>query len=383
MRNLDHFNWILAVGVLISRVSCSGPVYFADGPSHVEVILDHSYVIQPPGYWLFNRCAGLFPNAGWGLLGLNWLFSVLGVVVFYNTAKLLVARDLARWAAAAYASIFFLWFSGGVHSSYASQVLFPALCLYLLLRYRESGKLAFLLGASFAFALGAGLRPSDGAFLAPFYVSAALLFGTWKKAILGFVATFVLCAMWLVPTYFAYRMAGFDAGYTPRILGSVSILVHGVTRESMANVARFLVPFLTAFWPILLAVPIAFRRFRSDLEWLLLLWILPGSLFFILVYIADATYLNYLSAGALLLSVLCIQHKRVAIRALLVMLLWNSTVFLIGSPIISRHLAVEIVDCYCLKYTRFAIRHQWAPNLAEVISKGVEATESSKQNRND
>lgn len=374
LRKTDAFSWLLAAVVWISRICCSGPAYFADGPAHIRSILDRSYLIQPPGYWLFNRCGSLFPNPEWGLLILNWSFSVLGAVVFYNTAKHLTTRDVARWAAAAYASIYFVWFSGAVHSSYASQILFPVLCLYGLLRYRESGKIAYVVGASFAFAFGAGLRPSDGAFLAPFYITAVLCFGTWKKALLAYVSALVFCLGWLVPTFVAYHNAEFFARYIPSIVSGQSILYHGVTEASQANLARFVVPFLIAFWPVLLVMPFGLRRKRTEIEWLLLLWILPGALFFLLLYISDATYLDYLAAAVLLLAVVSIQRKRILIWALAGVLFCNGAIFLFGSPIASRHLAVEMVDCYSLKYTRFGIRHQWRPNLGEVMAKGVEGT---------
>lgn len=57
----DLYPWLLAGGVLLSRILTAGPVYFADGPGHVEAVQTRAYVIQPPGYWLFHRVVALFP----------------------------------------------------------------------------------------------------------------------------------------------------------------------------------------------------------------------------------------------------------------------------------------------------------------------------------
>ena len=50
--------FVLAALTLVTRVFFHGELYFADGPQHVSSILERIYVIQPPGYWLFNRARG-------------------------------------------------------------------------------------------------------------------------------------------------------------------------------------------------------------------------------------------------------------------------------------------------------------------------------------
>ena len=112
---------LLAIFTLATRLVFHGPVYFADGPAHVQSILDKVYVIQPPGYWLFNHTAGLFGDPTLAISAMNILFSVAGVVVFYLAACFFCGRRVAFTAALAYSCIFFLWFAGEVHSTYASQ----------------------------------------------------------------------------------------------------------------------------------------------------------------------------------------------------------------------------------------------------------------------
>src|SRR5208282_4548407 len=86
------FPAILAVFTLVTRILCRGPLYFGDGPKIVDSILDKTYIVQPPGYWLFARTAGLFSNPVLAITVMNILFSVAGVVIFYYTACLFTSR---------------------------------------------------------------------------------------------------------------------------------------------------------------------------------------------------------------------------------------------------------------------------------------------------
>jgi hypothetical protein len=82
----------LAAFTLATRVFFHGPLYFADGPQHLRCILDKTYIIQPPGYWLFNRIAGLCLDPLLAISDMNIFFSVAGVVVFYYTALFFAGR---------------------------------------------------------------------------------------------------------------------------------------------------------------------------------------------------------------------------------------------------------------------------------------------------
>ena len=58
----EAYPWLLAMVVLVSRVLTTGPLYFIDGPEHVDAALTRTYIVQPPGYWLFNRTIAFFPE---------------------------------------------------------------------------------------------------------------------------------------------------------------------------------------------------------------------------------------------------------------------------------------------------------------------------------
>jgi 4-amino-4-deoxy-L-arabinose transferase-like glycosyltransferase len=355
----------LAMFTLVTRVLCRGSVYWADGPAHIRCILGKAYVIQPPGYWLFNRIAGLFPNPITAISVMNILFSVAAVVVFYYAALFFTGRRNAFLAALAYSSIFFIWFSGEVHSTYASQTLFPVFTFYALLCYERDKASRFLWLAAVLFATGAGFRPSDGAFLFPMLVYFSAVRLPRKRAAIFLATSIVLCFAWFIPTELAYRhsvsgLPGVGA-YMSGIVKVRSIMT-GVNAYSMANITRYVLPLLVAFWPILtIAILNMIHHWEDWRIRMMFLWILPGSLFFTLSYMSNAPYLNFLSAALVLLAVS-------APRMMAVTAVWNAVLFLSFSPIPSQRLIVNVWNCYTVEYTRYAIEHQWDPNLSQIAS---------------
>ena len=358
----------LAVLVLVSQLLFRGPVYFADGPSLVEAIVDKIYVIQPPGYWLLCRIAGLFPDPGAAIGAMNIFFPVAGVVAFYYTARFFAEAWSAFAAGLAYASIFYIWFSGEIHSSYASQILFPVATFYALLRYDRDRANWTLWAAAALFSLGAGLRPSDGAFVGPMVVYYAFSrMPRWAR-LPFFSLIAVLCLGWVVPTILAYR--GIDSGpespgqYVQRIV-SVKSILFGVNPYSLANSARYAIPLLVALWPVLATAVLNGVKNRD--EWrtrLMLLWIVPGSLFFVLILITDPTYLDFLSAAIVLLAVK-------APRRMLATAVWNAVLFIGMQPIPSHRLVAEVVNSYIVPYTRYGLEHRdWTPRLSEMVNGG-------------
>jgi 4-amino-4-deoxy-L-arabinose transferase-like glycosyltransferase len=128
----------LAIIVFISRYVTRGPVYYVDGPRLVQCIVNHTYVIQPPGYWLFVHLGGLFPAPSFSLQFLNEFCSAAAVaIIFLLCWKMNLDRWVACAASVSYGSIFFVWLAGDIHSSYALQMLFAPLLVYLLLNYSD------------------------------------------------------------------------------------------------------------------------------------------------------------------------------------------------------------------------------------------------------
>jgi 4-amino-4-deoxy-L-arabinose transferase-like glycosyltransferase len=353
----------LVLLTLVSRIACRGPVYFADGPAHIRAIATKVYVIQPPGYWLFNRIASLFPDPSAAISSMNILFSVAGVVVFYLTALQLDSRRNAFLGAIAYSSVFYLWFAGEVHSTYASQILFPILLFYALLKFDSDQATWRMWAAVCIFAIGAGLRPFDGLFLVPMLAFFCFTRMPRKQGIFYFAAALMLCLAWLIPTGLAFwRRDGemHDALAYVFLIMKVRSITTGVNAGSMANVVRYVFPILVAFCAVLPAS--VANGFRNRGQWraqMMLLWILPGSLFFVFSYISDAPYLTFLSAAILLLGL-------GSARMLVVTTIVNAAIFLFLSPVPSQKLLVNTWDIDIGKYTLYGIQHQWQPNLSQI-----------------
>jgi 4-amino-4-deoxy-L-arabinose transferase-like glycosyltransferase len=354
---------VLGLITLATRILCRGSVYFADGPAHIHAIATKVYVIQPPGYWLFNRIASLFPNPTLAISTVNILFSVAGVVVFYHTATHFGPRWNAFLAALAYSSISYVWFAGEVHSTYASQILFPVLLFYALLKFDSDRAPWHMWLAVCIFGIGAGLRPFDGLFLIPMLAYFCFERVPRKQGMLYLSLSLLLCLAWLIPTGLAYRHAyGGMRGVLAYMLLIMKVrsITTGVNAGTMANVVRYFLPILVAFWAVLPAVTLG--AFRNRKDWraqMILLWILPGSLFFVFSYISDAPYLTFLSAAILLLGI-------GSTRLLTLTIAWNAAIFLLLTPMPSHNLLVNTWNVDIGKYTLYAIRHQWQPNLSQV-----------------
>ena len=358
-----YFPAILTVFVLVSRILCRGPLYFADGPSEIASIAQKSYIIQPPGYWMFDRIAGLFSDPVLAMTTINIFCSVAGVVVFYYTACLFTGRWNSFLAAFAYSTIFYIWFSGEIHSTYATQILFPVATYYLLLRYDRDRARWVLWLAALIFAAGAGLRPTDGFFMIPLILYFAAFRMPRKEAWIFLSLIAVLCLGWLIPTWLAFKH--YDAGipafaaYVAFITTKQSLLT-GIRMYTLANPVRYILPMLVGFWPVLgIALVNAFRQRRDWRVQTLLLWIVPGSLFFALVLMACAPYLNFFTAAILLLAVS-------SPRWMVVTALWNAIVFLAMGPVPSQKLAVNIVNSFVLRCTRGGIEQRYNTILTQM-----------------
>lgn len=383
----EYFPWLLSAAVLVVRAVTSGPVYFSDGPAHVAAILNRTYVIQAPGYWLWNRLGGLFPNPEHGLLWMNWAFATGAIIAFYVAAREFLPVVTARLATLVYSVIFYAWFSGNVHSTYASQLFFPPLIFWLLLRHRHTGKSMYLMAACIAFAVSAGFRPSDGAFLLPLLSYYVIRHASLKEKIASVAVVTILCLGWLIPTHIAYHQPGvtMPAGYRKvdsqmlRVAKPVAILTSGVNGRSMANVLRYFLPLGVAFWPLLL-VPVigkdvvhGARREASVLLWI---WLIPASVFFIFFYISNAPYLDVITAAALLLLTIRIRSSERRIgHALLVLCFVSNVLFyeffrpvsLPEIPAKYRYVAEQVVDVYVGKFSRYGVERKLDPRLSDSV----------------
>jgi hypothetical protein len=352
------FSACLGLAVFVVRAVTSGPAYFADGPRHLAAIADHTYVIQPPGYWLFNRIGGLFANPEHGLLMLNWLFSALGCMALYGCARRLVPTPLAELGALLYATAFFAWFSGNIHSTYASQLLFPPLTFYLMLRYREDKRALWLCAIAASYAFGAGFRPSDGVFMSPLLLLFFLRLPAKQKVLLGSLVVF-FCLTWLIPGQVAqHRYHPDSAGAELGRVASGAMLLGKFNRYTISNAIRFFLPLAVALGP---AAVYLLRSGKAAAIWLWV-WVLPGSLFFLLLFISDAPYLNHLLGGLVLLCLVGMgasTSQRLAAGVLVCSILINLTFYLGFHPLPLTSNLYAIVEKDLGNYSLYAVKHQF------------------------
>ncbi|MHB8304116.1 MAG: hypothetical protein ACYDC6_15065, partial [Acidobacteriaceae bacterium] len=139
----------------------------------------------------------------------------------------------------------------------------------------------------------------------------------------------------------------------------VSPLLAGINARTIANILRVVLPLLAAFWML---IPAIFLSRKSVESWIAFLWIIPGLAFFLLIYMADATYLTFLAGGIILLAALT-KNQRIATLLLFLCFAFNSLLFLGARPLVGNGRAVLAINFYVVKYCNYGIRHQWSSTV--------------------
>jgi 4-amino-4-deoxy-L-arabinose transferase-like glycosyltransferase len=378
--------WLFAA-VFASRAFTSSSAYFADANRHIMAVLNHSYVIEPPGYWLFNRTAGLFPDPEIAISVMNWCFSAAGAVVFYLTARRLARESIACLSSIAYATIFFAWHSGNVHSTYASQLFFPVAVFLCFLQYWEELRFRWILAAAVLFALGAGFRPSDGAFFAPAFLY-GLSKGRRSHLLVTLVVVCLLCISWLIPQELGLlkQTIPIERNFSSHF-GSTAdgVLVVGFSPYALSNAMRVVVPFVLALFPLLSLI--IGNRGRTFL-WV---WILPGMAFFLLVYTGEATYMNCVLAALVLLALTnpAVDDRKKLWRFVLCAVL-NVAFYFAWRPIAfpnhTLQVAEYVIEADAGKFSYYGVRHHYEPRLSQLLhvqGYGEPAARSTRRHENE
>jgi len=364
---MARFAEYLFVGVFAARAFTSSSAYFSDGPLHLAAIEARTYVIQAPGYWLFARTASLFPNPEIGISVMNWLFSAAGAVFFYHVVRKFTSEAIARLSSLLYAVVFFAWFSGNVHTTAASQLFFPIASFFFMVKYSETRERKWLVWAGVAFVIGAGFRPSDGVFFAPVFLY-ALITARRADALAASGITTIVGLAWLIPQQLALReMAHPVHKHVGSQLLSLAngLLISGFSQYALTNALRFLLPLALALLPLL---PLIFRG-KSLPLWL---WILPASAFFLLIYIAEATYTNCILAPLILLGVISpTVSDQLKSRILLACICLNVVFYLSWRPVELQNERLQkaeyLVEADTGKYTLFSVRNHRQLTLSELL----------------
>jgi hypothetical protein len=279
-------------------------------------------------------------------------------MVFYACARRVVGSPFAELGAVLYATVFFAWFSGNVHSTYASQLFFPPLLFYLMLRYREDKRTVWVCAVAVSFAVGTGFRPSDGAFMGPLLLLFFLRLPRRQQVMFVLLAVAV-CAAWMIPGEIARRRYYPD---TPQaMLGRVAtgaILMGKVNLYTVSNALRFFLPLAVALGPSVLYM----FRARDTIALWLWAWVLPGSLFFLLLFISDAPYLDCLLGGFILLCLTGMarsQNRRLAVAILTCSILINILFYVGFRPAPPRNRLYAIAEKDLGDYSLYGVKHQF------------------------
>ena len=366
-KDTARFGAWLFVGVFAARAFTSSYAYYVDAVLHLSAIQSRTYVIQAPGYWLFNRTAGLFPDPELTISVMNWLLSAAGAVFFYLVARKLASETVARVSAIAYAAVFFAWFSGNIHSTYASQLLFPVATFFFILQYQDQREQRWLILAAVTFALGAGFRPSDGAFFAPVFLY-ALVKARRKDAVISAATAFALCLAWLIPQQIAlkHKTDVINKSYENHLLEIASgPLESGFSLYALSNTLRYFLPLTLALFPVF---PLIYRG-KSFPLWL---WIAPGSAFFLMVYIGDTLYLNCILAPLLLLAVASSKVSDVRkVRLFALCVTVNLLFYFVWRPVTLPNARLQtaeyIVEADLGRHTFYSVRHHRQLILSELL----------------
>ncbi len=269
-----------------------------------------------------------------------------------------MTRLTARLATAAYASIYFVWFAGSTHSSYAGELLFAPLLFLFMLRYRARLNVIDLTGVAVSFALAAGVRPSDGIFLAPlFFLFVLRWVPGWRHRMFTICLAALLCLAWFIPQQLALRELGPDNASRLWALARRSApILHGPSKLAISNVVRVAVPLLLAFWSLALAILSKGEKWIRPMLWV---WIGPGLAFFTLVYVSDATYFCFLVPAIILLAATAQRNGR-ARAGLAICFTFNVMFFCVARPVHeTRSLPLAIYSVSGARYCLWALKHQW------------------------
>jgi hypothetical protein len=315
----------LFVAVFASRALTSSSAYFGDANRHLVAIQNHSYVIQPPGYWLSNRTAGLFPDPEIAISVMNWCFSAAGAVAFYLAARRLARESVAGISSVAYAATFFTRLSGNVHSTYASQLFFPVAVFLCFLHY------------------GHGL------------------------ASLAVVS--LICVSWPIPQELGplKQIIPIERNFSSQIASIADgVLVVGFSPYALSNVVRLAVPFVLALFPLLSLI------FGDRKQTFLWIWSLPGMAFYLLIFFSEGPYLGYMLAALILLAVTnstTPDQKKAWLLAACAAV--NIAFYFAWRPMkFSNHtlqVAEYVIDADADKHTYDGVQHHYAPTLSQFL----------------
>ncbi len=262
-------------------------VNFALGMDYFSPVLHQPH---PPGYYLYIKLAQLvqhvLPNPNDALVAISIAASCLAAMLTYQLAYAWFGRAAARWAGMLFMFSPLAWFHGTVALIYMVEAAMAALVGYLCW-LTWCGRHTMIIPAAIVFGLAAGIRQSTALFLAPLLLL-ALWQTSWRHVLLALGICAVTLAAWFLP------MLTESGGYTAYLIALNDIWSSAVVPTSVIYMPRsplIHIGLLTIACVLCFGVgtPLLFVRGLPVTPppggWIFLAaWLIPGLLFFLIVY---------------------------------------------------------------------------------------------------
>ncbi len=250
---------------------------------------------HPPGYYLYvlagRALSSIFADANDALVAVSILASCGAVVAVYQLAQALYGGRAGLHAGVVFALSPLAWFHGGVALTYIVELFFSALIGWLCWR-TYSGPTSHAVLSALLLAASVGFRQSSILFLGPLWLL-SVTHVSWRERIRGSVAFVVGCCAWFIPM--SLEAGGVDAYFGALSTlwslqaGSNTIVDFAVVDAVATAMARF----LTILFILLLTTGgFALASFAapapppdSRRQLFFAAWLVPGFLFFSLVYL--------------------------------------------------------------------------------------------------
>lgn len=269
-------------------------------------VIDYDPVVHqphPPGYFLYimlGKALSYFTgDPVTALLIISIIASVAAVVFIYLLSYEWFDRKAAIFSGLLFLTSPFTWFYGTVALTYIVEFCLVSL-VGLFCWYLSTGRTQFLVPAAIVLGLAVGFRQSSILFLAPIclYSLRKLEIKYWFTAIVVFAVT--VCA-WFVPMLLA--SGGSDVYFTAlndlwsRVASARTVFAiaekEGLTSGILLAVIRLITESSFFVISFVAAAPFILLRGLSLGSWseqkrFALLWIVPGVLFFTLMYLSPS-----------------------------------------------------------------------------------------------
>ena len=269
---------------------------------------------HPPGYLLYVALGRLL-NASLGdptlaYVALAMLFSAGTTFVLYSLARRLYDRATALIAASLLAVSPLFWFYGSVGLTYAGEA-FAASVVAWFAYGALTGQVPSLYWGALAVGLTGGMRQSVLVLLLPLWLGSALL-GIRSRRRVAIAGGILLASVlaWLLPMLWLTGGPAAYVGASTQLYGSMLLptsVLGGSLEITLAQARYLLESTLVGLGPlglVALALPAYARGMGWNRpEWFLLGWMVPPSIFYMLIHFGQAGYvLTFLPALVILLS---------------------------------------------------------------------------------